>query len=395
MFRDVRFIAKHDLTTTLRARETIMWVFVMPILFFYFIGTVTSGFGGEEGKRDALALKVGENAGFLADVLASRLAEEDYDVDRAPSDSAFAAARRRMIIPVAFTDSVLAGHPVKLRYEHKSEGVVADQEQVRMARAVYGVLADLVVTKVRATADSAAAAPYVASAPPAPPTADDFAKLHAMPRAISLDVKAAGKRHEIPHGFQQAVPGILVMFTLMVMTTSGAILVVIERRRGLLRRLACAPIERRAVVGGKWLGKLAVGIVQIAFGMLAGTVLFHVDWGSDLPTVVLVMLVYGALMAALGLVLGSVARTEAQASSIGVISSNVLGALGGCWWPVEVAPKWMQKLSLFLPTGWAMDALHKLVSFEAGPASVLPHLVGMSIATVVMLAVASRVFRYQ
>lgn len=394
MLRDLRFIAKHDLTTTLRARETVMWVFVMPILFFYFIGTVTSGFGGDDGKRDPLALKVGENAGFLADVIASRLAEEDYDVDRAPSDSAFAAAPRRMTIPPAFTDSVLAGHPMKVRYEHGREGIGADQERVRIGRAVYGVLADLVVTKVRAVADSAAPG-HASTAPPAPPTADDFAKLHAMPRAISLDVKAAGKRHEIPHGFQQAVPGILVMFTLLVMTTSGAILVVVERQRGLLRRLAAAPIERRAVVGGKWLGKLAVGIVQIGFGMLAGTILFHVDWGPDLPAVFLVMGVYGALMAAVGLVLGSVARTQAQASSIGVISSNVLGAFGGCWWPVEVAPKWMQKLQLFLPTGWAMNALHKLVSFEAGPMSVAPHVVGMAIATIVMLAIASRVFRYQ
>lgn len=388
MLRDLAFIAKQDLSVTLRARETIMWTFVMPILFFYFIGTVTSGFGGGgEGRRDPLALRTGENPGFLADVIAGRFEEQDYEVARAPNDSAFAASPRRMTLPAAFTDSVLAGSPMTIRYEHEASGLGSDQEQVRIGRAVYGVLADLVVTRAQG-ADSVAAAAIR-------PTPEDFAKLHAMPRSIALDVKTAGKRHEIPVGFQQAVPGILVMFTLMLMTTSGAILVVIERKRGLLRRLACAPIERRAVVGGKWVGKLAVGLVQIAFGMVTGTVLFNVDWGPDLPTVLLVLLVYGALMAAVGLVLGSVARTEAQASAIGVISSNVLGALGGCWWPIEIAPKWMQKLALFLPTGWAMDALHKLVSFAAGPSSVAPHLAGMAVATVVMLAVASRVFRYQ
>jgi len=30
----------------------------------------------------------------------------------------------------------------------------------------------------------------------------------------------------------------------------------------------------------------------------------------------------------------------------------------------------MQKLQLVLPTGWAMDALHKLISFGYGPGSV-------------------------
>ena len=55
----------------------------------------------------------------------------------------------------------------------------------------------------------------------------------------------------------------------------------------------------------------------------------------------------------------------------------------------------MQKLQLFLPTGWAMDALHKLISFAAEPASVLPHLVGMLLAGGILMAISARVFRYE
>ena len=35
-WRDVRFIAGRDLA---------LWTFLMPIVFFYFLGTVTGGFG--------------------------------------------------------------------------------------------------------------------------------------------------------------------------------------------------------------------------------------------------------------------------------------------------------------------------------------------------------------
>jgi ABC-type multidrug transport system permease subunit len=136
-------------------------------------------------------------------------------------------------------------------------------------------------------------------------------------------------------------------------------------------------------------------VVQIAFGMLAGTVLFKMTWGPDLAAVIAVLLVYGAMMAALGVVLGSIARTEGQAIAIGVIAANVLAALGGCWWPIEITPAWMQKLQLFIPTGWAMDALHKLISFAAGPASVAPHLLGMAVATAVLVALSVRVFRFE
>ena len=109
----------------------------------------------------------------------------------------------------------------------------------------------------------------------------------------------------------------------------------------------------------------------------------------------IILIVYGALMASIAILLGSLARTEGQASAIGVISANVLAALGGCWWPIEVTPVWMQKMQLFLPTGWAMDALHKVVSFAAPPQAVIPHILGMALAAVVLLVLASKVFRFE
>ncbi len=38
------FIAWHDVRHQLRQGSTLLWVFVMPPIFFYFIGTVTGGF---------------------------------------------------------------------------------------------------------------------------------------------------------------------------------------------------------------------------------------------------------------------------------------------------------------------------------------------------------------
>jgi ABC-type Na+ efflux pump permease subunit len=377
MFRDAIFIAGKDLRYTLRERETIVWVFIMPIVFFYFIGTITGGFGPSGGKKDKIAIKADQSSGFLVDQLAYQLAERDYEVVR--PESLFTSYSRRLTIPAAFTDSVLAGVPSTLHFENESSGLNNDYHTLRTQRAVYTVLADLVV--ITETGDAM--------------TPDDFERLNNAPRVVKLDVKPAGERREIPTGFEQAIPGIMVMFTLMIMATSGAVLLVIERREGLLRRLAYTPIARLDVVLGKWGGKVLIGLVQIGFAMVAGTVLFKMNWGPDLGMVIAVMVVYGAMMAALGIILGSLARSEGQAVGIGVVSANVLAALGGCWWPIEITPQWMQKLQLFLPTGWAMDALHKLISFGAGPTSVVPHLLGMLVASAVLMVVGKRIFRYE
>jgi ABC-type Na+ efflux pump permease subunit len=364
----------------LRERETIVWVFVMPIVFFFFIGTVTSGFQSSGGSVEQLALWSEANEDdLLLGQLVRRLEDRDYEIVQPANERDFTTWSRRLRVPPAFSDSVLAGTPVKLQFQRSSSGLRNDYDVVRVGRAIYTVLADLIVSTELGQ----------------PPTAQAFARLDSVPRALTLSVESAGRRQRVPTGFEQAIPGILVMFTMMIMTSSGAVLLVIERQRGLLRRLAYTPISKVAVVLGKWGGKLSVGIVQIVFGMIAGTILFKMNWGPNLPSVLLLMFVYAAFMATLGILLGSLARSEGQAVGIGVVATIVLAALGGCWWPIEIAPAWMQDLQLFIPAGWAMDGLHKLVSFAAPASSVAPHLLGMTIGTVVLMMAASRIFRYE
>ena len=126
-----------------------------------------------------------------------------------------------------------------------------------------------------------------------------------------------------------------------------------------------------------------------------GTFLFNMDWGPDIGMIALVLAGWAAFCASAGLLLGSVARTEAQAGGLGVLTANLLAALGGCWWPIEITPDWMQGLQKMLPTGWTMDALHKLISFEAGAAAAIPHVVTLVAGTLVVGALAVRLFKYE
>jgi len=377
MFRDAFYLARMDAAQLLRRRETLVWTFVMPIIFFYFIGTINGSSSGP--ARDNLAVSVPPDAGFLADRLLARLEQRGYHVIRDQEPKEFLRFRRRLSIPAGFTDSVLAGKPMKIRFDRTGEDVNADYDRVRLYRAVYTTLADLIVI----------------SGANAKGSKDAFEKLAAEPRMLTLKVESAGKRRDPPSGFEQSVPGTMVMFTLIVLFTTGGVSLTMERNQGILRRLASSPMSRTAVVLGKWGARMSLGVVQIAFAMLAGSLLFHVRWGPNLPTVVLVLLVYGSLAAALGMLIGNFGRTEGQVIGLGVIASNVMAGLGGCWWPIEITPLWTQKLALAFPTGWTMDALHKLMNFGASPASVLPNLCVTAVAALVAGYFLARSFRYQ
>lgn len=373
------FLAVKDTRYLLRRRETWIWTFIMPVVFFYFIGTMTKGFSVSPTSRERIAVVVAPDAGFLADYLLRRLEAGNYQVVRVAQRNALEQYRRQMTIPAGFTQSVLDGKPMKIQFRTAGEGLGGDYDRFRVMRVVYSVLADLIV---------------IATDHPTPAAAD-FDKLAARPRTLALEVRPAGRRHQAPTGFEQSVPGTMVMFTLLVLFTTGGVSLTIERNEGILRRLASSPMSRGAVVLGKWSARMSLGTVQIAFAMITGALLFGIRWGPHFPMIALVMLAYAALATSLGMLLGNFLRTEGQVVGLGVLLSNVLAAFGGCWWPAEITPEWAQKLALCLPTGWAMDALHKLMNFGAAPSAVLPHLVVLAGSALFTAWLVARRFRFQ
>ena len=382
--RNALFIAWHDVRLQLRQGSTLVWVFVMPPIFFYFIGTVTGGMAGTMSGGTATPIVVAAQApGFLQDQVDLRLRDNDFDPEwreEVVPDEAGNLPRRVLTFDNNFSDQVVAGEAVKASFDTRASALSRNYEVIRIQRSLYTALADIVTADARTAGEISAAA---------------LLELNGETRVWQLDVAAAGKRQVIPSGFQQAIPGILVMFTLLVLLTSGSSMLVVERKQGLLRRLAYAPMSRVEVVAGKWGGRMVLATLQIGSAVLIGTLLFNMQWGPDVPMIILVLASWAAFCASAGLLLGSVARTEGQASGLGVLMANALAALGGCWWPIEVTPAWMQGLQNFTPTGWTMDALHKLISFEAGAASAVPYIIILLTSSLAVAGLAVNRFKYE
>jgi ABC-type multidrug transport system permease subunit len=381
--KNILFIAWQDVRNQLRQGSTLLWVFVMPPIFFFFIGTVTGGFSSGLGGGQGTPLTVvAESPGFLKDQIDLRLAANQFEaewVDSLEPTEEGALPTRTLTFDANMSDKVLAEEQVKASFETGANALTREFEEIRINRALYTALADIVI----------------ADATTGPLSAEALVALNNAPRVWQLDVSPAGERLEIPSGFQQAVPGILVMFTLLVLLTSSSTILVQERTQGLLRRLASAPISKAEVIAGKWDGRMVLAAIQILVALIFGTYLFKMDWGPDLGMVILVLVAWGGFCASAGLWLGTVANTQAQAGGLGVLAANGLAALGGCWWPIEVTPEWMQFVQKLVPTGWTMDALHKLISFQAGPESVIPNIAMLVAATVVFGWLAVRRFRYE
>jgi ABC-type multidrug transport system permease subunit len=372
---DTLFVARKDLRHAMRQPQVWVWMFVMPLALSYLVGSLM---GSILQRIDRIALYAPPDAGFLADDLARRLTAEDYRVVRVSSRAALTEHALWLALPDGFTHSVLAGPGAEVELGYPVGYRIAGYDTYRVGRAVDEILGDLVVLTKQG----------------ADPSAMQLAALVNRPRKLELRVQSAGKAQRLILGFQQSVPGFIVMFTLQVSLTAGSVLLIVERRKGVLRRLASTQVSRASIVAGKLGARVAMGLIQVGVAMLVGRYCFGIDWGPNLWAVLILLFAYTALCSMLAIAFAAVARTETQALAAGVILSSVLAALGGCWWPIEITPKWMQHVALLLPTGWAMDGLHRLISYGDSPASIVLHLAALVAATMVLGCVAVKRFRF-
>jgi ABC-type multidrug transport system permease subunit len=213
------------------------------------------------------------------------------------------------------------------------------------------------------------------------------------PRWEVVPVESQGSQVSGFNSFAQAVAGNGVMFILLNCIMSGALGLIRERRQHTLDRLMIAPLSRGTILSGKILGVYLLGVLQaiviFGFGLVVRVPL------GNLLGVCLVTLVFILVGCSLGLMISALARREENVQLLGGPIGLVMAALGGGMFPVEMAPAWMQKLALAFPTGWAMQAYHKLMWEGASVAAVLPNLLVLAGFAGVFFLIGARSLQWE
>lgn len=343
-------IGYNDLRLFLRSKVSYVWLFAMPLVFIYFMGYANRGPGTPANPRPTVLVE-NQDTNFLAAVLLDELGTQGM---RTVGPEQADDAQRGIRIPPDFTRRVLDGQPAKVEFFQRegSPSGEAAMIEVRLVRALVAINSHLLAAGTVSGAETPLTEAAVRQAQQAPST-------------VRLDARFAGRK-PMPTGFNFSLPGNLVMYVMMNLLVFGGATVAAERRNGVLRRLALHPIPKGALVGGKVWGLLLLGAVQIAVFLVAGRFAFGVNLGANVPAVVATLLLYSWVAAALGVFVGSAVRSQEKVVGLCVLGALLMAALGGCWWPIEIAPAPLKIVALCLPSGWAMEALHQLISFGGG-----------------------------
>jgi ABC-2 type transport system permease protein len=170
--------------------------------------------------------------------------------------------------------------------------------------------------------------------------------------------------------FDQNVPGFSVTFMMVGMLFAVSLGLLDERDWGTFDRVRSLPVPVRSIVAGKLASRFTVGVLQMLLLFAVGFALFRISlgpepWGLLLPIVGIVF-----TGTALGLVVAAIAPSRDAVVPLGSVVVLTMAAVGGCWWPIDLEPRWMRSVALAFPTTWAMEAFNDLMIRRRGADSV-------------------------
>ena len=200
---------------------------------------------------------------------------------------------------------------------------------------------------------------------------------------LTLNETYANDRQNLvikPSVSQNRVPGftLFAMF-FIVLPLAGSI--VTERNEGANNRLRTLPVSYLTLMVGKIILYSFVCLFQFFFMMSIG--MYVLPRFFDMPALIMGTHYFAILITAImsslaaigfGLLVGSWARTHAQASTFGSLMVVILGVLGGVFIPIYLIPESIKTITIISPMRWGIDAFIDLFVRNDGLYSVFPNI---------------------
>ena len=331
-------------------------LFVLPSIFIIVLSTALQGAFSGGGKGETLdVLTVNKDKGPFGGVLIDMLEENAHFRPVARSDEAAAKAEVEagrypllLVIPDGASDAVALRGEKQIRIVRDPafsgevtmalEGMVKELVHLTLLRNAYGMR------------DRSAASE----------TPSDRAAPFTVALTVTTAVARRADHQEItPNAVQQNVPG-WTIYALFWIAQLLAIGIIGERETGAFKRVMASPTGFGIYMLGKSAPYLFINVVQAVVLFLIGVYFLPVIGCpklvvTNLPALALLTVAVSFTAIGFGLLMAAAARTTFVAASLSATILIVMTAVGGIMVPKFVMPSFMQKASLAVPQGWALD----------------------------------------
>lgn len=367
-------IALKDLMQLMRDFKTFMFLLLMPILFTFLFGFAFGGFGGGDASDSRLPVGfLNEDDRWISDTLHGLLADSELirlhendtlsasDLDLMVAEGDLAAA---VIIPNGYSKAILADKTARLIViadTNTSAWTTIQAELLKLASRLDGAVRTATIIEEL----DGERIPFKYGFEQTLDAWEDppITVVETTSSAVEeTDNRAASLAH--------TAPGMMLQFAIAGLLTCASV-IVNERKSRSLQRLLTTNARRLHILLGHYLAIFLLIFTQFAILIAFGQIALKINYLRVPEATLLVAFSAALCIAAMGLLIGVLARNEDQAVTFSLIPMFVLSGLGGAWVPLEVTGETFAKIGHVSPVAWAMDGFKNVIIRGFGLESVL------------------------
>jgi ABC-2 type transport system permease protein len=165
-----------------------------------------------------------------------------------------------------------------------------------------------------------------------------------MPYTVTSE--AITSQPSVPYnGYAHSFAGMGAQFILFSAIDLG-IGVLLERQRGLWRRLRSAPLSRFWLLAGKAISAAIIGFMTMVVAFAFAMVVFKVRIAGSLVGFTAICAAYAIMAATFGLLIAALGKTPGGTRGVAILASLLMVMLGGAWVPAFIFPAGMRQSAL-------------------------------------------------
>jgi ABC-2 type transport system permease protein len=196
------------------------------------------------------------------------------------------------------------------------------------------------------------------------------------------------------NAYAHSVAGMAIQFLLFAMANHG-IEILLERQRGIWKRLRSAPVSRYLILAGKAASGALISLTSLLISFGFAMLVFGVRIEGSVVGFAAICVACSVMAATLGVLVATLGNSPATARGLTTFGILMMVMLGGAWVPMFLFPAWLQRVTLFIPIRWAVDGLDAMTWRGAGlSAAITPTLMLLGFAALFATIAVAR-FRWE
>ena len=323
------FIAFNEVKLYLQDKGDLAFSLLLPIVTF---ALIYGAFGGET-VFETTAYVVDEDKGNYSSVFLEELESvEGVEVELLTRSEAETKLERSdvlivLYIPQGFSRVLVSGEEAKLTFKQRGN---AGQEGQIVASIIRGVAEDINKEfQVRGQVEENLLGTGV-SHEHIEVTVQEYLEQEREKPVVSVREETLGGN---PDFVNQFLPGIVTMYVLFSVSMAARVIVE-ERRKGTLERLLTTRLSSGELFLGKFFASVSRGFVQTLILLVLSYAVFQIFTPISFLESLVIALVFAGAASSIGLIIASIARSEAGASWIAVVFSVITFMFGGTFFEI-------------------------------------------------------------